>query len=135
MEWTFLVSASITTSMSVWLFVLKANDLFRVKREGTNGPLLFMVWDNLIRHGFTLGVCVGMLVLAISGINNRDPVVGHLRTFIICASLFACALGVQGLFIYRRREKLALLVAAYEAKMAVADVMPGGQRKTDPPAL
>lgn len=127
LEIVFLIVALIALAESFYLFTLKLSDLLKVKRERQNGPMLFMTMDNLRRQGFSLTVCGGMVILAVSGINSPSEITAQTKTLLTAGVLFALAMIIEGAFIYRRRKKLAVLVALYEG-MAQAG---GGRRITD----
>jgi hypothetical protein len=127
LEIVFLVSAVVSLSATTYLFTLKLSDLLRVKREKINGPILFMVRDNLRRQAFYMAFCAGMVALAVSAVNNRTVPQAQTLNLICGMVAFAILIASDALFTYRRREKLALLVALYEG-------MRGGRRATDPPA-
>lgn len=129
LEWVFLVTSLLALCAAMALFMLKIGDFLRVRKAKQNGPLLFMVTDNLRRQGVTLAVCGGLLMLAVSGINNQTPMTSQALNLVTGSVLFSVALTVEAVFIYRRREKMALLVAIYEQAS-----VPGGRRCTDPPA-
>ena len=119
------VAAFCAVVMSSYLFTVKLSDLLRVRREGQNGPVLFMATDKIRHQGFTLAVSMGMLMLAVSAVNNPAPPQPQTLNFILGTAVFAMGIVVDGLFTYRRRIKLAELVGRYSGQL-------GGTRKTDP---
>jgi hypothetical protein len=127
LEWIALGGSVLACMASAYLFTLKILDLMRVKREKQNGPMLFMTSDNVRRQGFTMAVSAGMLMAAVSSVNNPIDLTSQAMTLLLCLSFVALAIALESVFIYRRREKLARLIALYEGRI-------GGKRATDPEA-
>lgn len=130
LEVTALVLSIGALCASGFLFTLKLSDLTRVKQSKQNGPLLFMARDNVRRQGFTMAVCGGMVMLSISGLNNDGPIVAQTKNLLMGMCVFALLMVAESVFIYRRREKMALLIALYENR---PEGVPGGRRASDPP--
>lgn len=130
LEISSLVLSSFALFGSAFLFTLKLSDLIRVKRSQQNGPLTFMAWDNVRRQSFTMAVCAGMLALSVSGFNYDGPLVPQTKNLLTGMCGFALLIVVDAVFIYRRREKMALLIAIYEG---MPNGVPGGRRASDPP--
>lgn len=130
LEVTSLVCASLAVLASGYLFTLKLSDFLKVKRERRNGPMLFITRDNIRRQGFTMAVCAGMVALSISGVYSDAVVTSEVRNLLTGMCVFSTLIVAESVFIYRRREKLALLIAIYEA---MPEGIPGGRRKSDPP--
>lgn len=128
LEVAFLVLAGLALVESGGLFWLKLQDILSVRRSGQNGPILFAVSDNLRRQVSTVAVCGVLLGLAISGCNNPLELNAQTRNLLWGGVFVAAVVMLEGVFIYRRRNRMALLIATYEGK-------PGGRRCTDPPAL
>lgn len=127
LEWTFLGLAAVAMLVSAYLFALKVGDMLAVKRSGKNGPMLFAAVDNLRRQGFTLAVCGGMLMLAVSSVNSTLELNPQTMNLLTGGVFFASAVILEAVFIYRRREKMALLVALYDGGVP-------RRRATDHPA-
>lgn len=127
LEWVSLAFTVLACMTSGILFTMKVRDLTRVKRSKQNGPMLFMTTDNARRQGFTMAASAGMLMASVSSVNNPVPLTPQVMNLIVCIIFVAMAIAMESVFIYRRREKLALLIAIHEGK-------PGGKRATDPPA-
>lgn len=127
MEWACLTASLVAFVASAVLFSLKVMDLLKVKRSKQNGPMLFTTMDNLRRQGFTMAAAAAILMTSVSSLNNPLPLSSQTLTLLTCLLFVSIAIAADSAFIYRRREKLALLIAIYEGK-------PGGLRATDPPA-
>lgn len=127
----FVVSviAVLTTG---FLFTKKLADLVQVKRAGKNGPILFITWDNIRHQGFMMGLCFGLTALSISGLNNHTPPSPQALNWIAGGIGFAVVAVLDSLFRYRRRLRLAELVAEYERRTSI-EPLPGGKRKYDTP--
>lgn len=123
-ELCFFGFSALAVCVSSGLFTLKLGDLIRVKRERKNGPILFMVTEKIRHQGFLLALSSGLLMLAVSAINNPSPPTPQTLNLIVGAALCALAIVVDGLFTYRQRRRMAELVAIYAPK-------PGGQRAMD----
>lgn len=130
LELLFLVAASVSLVATGYLFTLKLSDLLRVKQNRVNGPVLFMVRDNLRRQAFYMSFCGVMVGLGISGVNNTSAPTSQTLNLLIGMIAFAMLIAGDAFFTYRRREKLAQLVAHYEGQG-----VPGGKRRTDPPIV
>lgn len=128
LEILFLVLSGLALLASCILLSLKVGDLFKVKRSGQNGAVLFAVGDNLRRQVFTVAVCGVLCGLAISSVNSPLELNAQTRNLMSGGVFVSLAVLAEAVFIYRRREKMALLIAVYEG-------WPGGRRCTDPPAL
>lgn len=132
LEVLFACVASVATLTTGFLFTVKLADLIRVKRQGVNGPIVFMTWDNIRHQCFMFGMASGMCGLAISSLNNPVPPSPQALNFITGAVVFAVAITADSSFRYRRRRRLAELVAEYERQESI-EPLPGGKRKYDPP--
>ena len=130
LEIAALILSILAALSSGYLFTLKLSDLVGVKRTKQNGPLLFMARDNLRRQAFTMAVCVGMVMLAVSGFNNNSVVTSQVRNLLMGMCGFAVLIIAESVFIYRRREKMALLIMLYESR---PEGLAGGRRASDPP--
>jgi hypothetical protein len=112
-EWCFLVASAAAVCVSVYLFTLKVGDVLRVKRERKNGPILFMASDKVRHQGFTLALSSGMLMLAVSAVNNNAQPSPQTLNFVVGSALTGIGIFVDGLFTLRRRRRLVELVDAY----------------------
>lgn len=130
LEFASLILSILALLGSAFLFTLKLSDLSEAKRSKQNGPVLFMVRDNLRRQAFTMAVCAGMVALSISGYNSDAPVIAQTKNLLTGMCVFSLLLVAESVFTFRRREKLALLIALYEG---MPERIPGGRRASDPP--
>jgi hypothetical protein len=128
LEWAFLGSAVLSLFLTGYLFTLKLSDLAQVKRRGVNGAILFMKKDNLRATAFFLACSAGMLGLAISSVTNTDALNAQTKNLLVGMIAFALLIAGDSFFTYRRRTRMAVLVAAYEDQGR-----PGGRRASDPP--
>lgn len=133
LEVTFFVLSVLCIFANGYLFTLKLSDLVKVKRQRVNGPILFMTWDKIRHQCFMLSVAVGMAALAVSGLNNPDEIGAQTRNLLTGSIGFALLVLGDAVFTYRRRIKMAVMVAKYEAEALAALGIPGGKRKHDPP--
>lgn len=132
LEVALFIAAGLAVLTTGFMFTVKLSDLVQIKRTGTNGPILFMKWDNIRHQGFMLAVSSGLLALSIAALNNHVPPSGQALNFISGGIAFATLLVADSLFRYRRRRRLAELVAEYERR-AFVEPVPGGKRRYDPP--
>ena len=126
LETVFLIFAVVSMVAHGILFSLKFGDLMAARRSGVNGPVMFMKWDNIRHQGFGMAISLGMVMLAVSGLNNPDALSSQTKNLVTGMVIFSCFRITDAFFTYRRRWKLALLVAQYE-------VVHGGRREYDPP--
>lgn len=127
LEVAFLIVATLAFGASCVIFCLKAGDLRKVRRAKHNGPIQFVTIDNLRRQGFTMAVSAWLLMAAVSSVHNTvDPITAQARNLLTTGLIVAMAITAEAGFIYRRRERLAELLATYEGR-------PGGRRASDPP--
>jgi hypothetical protein len=109
-EWWFLVASAAAVGISAYLFTLKLGDLLRVKRERKNGPILYMAGDKIRHQGFTLALSAGMLMLAVSAVNNNTEPSPQTLNFLVGSALTGIGIFIDGLFTLRRRRRLAELI-------------------------
>jgi uncharacterized membrane protein YedE/YeeE len=134
LEWSFLWASVLCSLAKGYLFTLKLSDLLQVRREGQNGPILYMTRDKVRHQAFMLAVSVGMAMLAVSSVNNPEYVSTQAKNLLFGGLAFALLLIGDAMFTFRRRAKLPELVAKYEAgTTATYAVVAGGKRPHDPP--
>lgn len=126
LEVALLIVSTLAFGSSSAMFSLKVRDVLRVRRAKQNGPMLFVTTDNTRRQGFTMAVSAWMLMTAVASVNSQEPVTALVRTLLTCLIFVSLAITAEAGFIYRRRERLAELLALYEG-------VPGGRRASDPP--
>lgn len=114
MEVVFLVASSLSLVATGALFTLKLADLVKVKRSGVNGPVLYMKKDNIRHQAFQMAVSAGMLMTAISGVNNPSVVSAQTKNLLCLGTGVAIVFVVDSIFTYRRRVELARLIDQYE---------------------
>lgn len=130
LELAFVSCALVSTSLSAWLFTLKVSDLMRIRRERINGAMLYLTTDKVRHQGFMLAYSTGILMLAVAALFTAPPPPDYWRvpqslTLICGLTAFSIGIACDALFTYRRRKKMAHLVAEYMGQA-------GGKRKTDP---
>jgi hypothetical protein len=126
-EIAFFVVALIDMALSLWLFTMKIADIVRLYRARLNGPMMFMAQDKILHQGIILGLSSGMLMLAVSSLNNLAEPTGQALNLLSGAVWGGVGIVFYELLTFRRRAKLPDLVARYGG-------IPGGKRATDPPA-
>lgn len=115
LELGFLAASILSLLATGSLFTLKLADLVRVKRSGVNGPMLYMKKDNIRHQAFQLAISSGMLMVAVSSVNNPGVVTPQTKNLIVLATCISAVFVVDSVFTYRRRENLAKMIAQYEA--------------------
>ena len=128
LEIAFLLISLVGVFATGYIFTLHLADLSEVRRRRVNGPMLFIARDNLRMRAFLMAVCAGSAALAVSSVTNSDPLNDQANNLMIGLMGISLVMVGEALFAYRRREKMALLIALY-------DGLPGGKRSTDPPAV
>lgn len=115
LEGTLLVLSALSAIANGVLFTLKLADLVKVKREGVNGPITFMKMDNIRHQAFIMAAAFGMTMLAVSAWNNKAPLLPQTKNLIVGITVIAGMSVCDAIFTYRRRGRLAELVAQYDA--------------------
>lgn len=127
-EWMLLGLSVGASSVSAWLFTLKIGDLITVRSaRRQDAPLLYHVKDEIRHQGFVLAWSAGLLMLAITGINNPSPPQVQALNMIVGGMCLAASVVLDGALTFLKRRRMRAVLAA-----AVLAAMPGGKRATDP---
>lgn len=127
-EIAFFIIAAIDLLLSAWLFTVKVADMVRLYRARMNGPMMFIAQDKILIQGIILAFSSGMLMMAVSSINNMAEPTGQALNLLAGWVWGGIGIVFYDLLTLRRRKRLPELVEKYGG-------VPGGKRATDPPEL
>lgn len=134
-EITLFAMSLLATPLWAVLLVLKIRD---IKKNKTNGPILFMLNDNRRFGIWFFSLSALFLYLSCSALTNPPDKHDYewfqqSRDFVVGMNAAAFGLVVESLYRFRRRAKMAVLVAEYEAEQEQITPLAGGSRSYDPP--